>query len=360
MKNPLISVCIPNYNYEKFIGETIESVLAQTYENFELIIVDNGSTDSSAEIIKSYNDPRIKFYQNETNIPVYQNINNAQKLAQGELVAVLHSDDLYEPNFLEEIVKAYEEYPSQKVFVTGVYLYHHEENKVIIQRPFSTGGLKVKLEVLLRLCKENNIGNGVNVVYHRDCLEKSGMFSDEFKYSADYDLWFRLAELYNFVYIPKILTYYRIHDSNLSHTVNKNLSMVRESYEIFYKNLTKSKILTEDLYNNAFFINYNYVLYKFYCLGVKYKSGSYLRELLNYLKTILNGKYFNPVLYYTYLISFLIDKNNPEIVKKPVFFVNRVIFYFYRYFLNKYFSRFIEESLNQKNVEIQPVFKYES
>lgn len=345
MTKPLVSVCIPNYNYEKFIGETIESVLAQTYLNFELIIVDNGSTDSSVEIIKSYKDPRIKFYQNEINIPVYQNINKAQELAQGELIAVLHSDDKYEPNFLEEIVSAYEKYPDKKVFVSGVYLLHHEENKIIIQSPFKTGGVKSQQEILLNLFKENNIGNGVNVVYHRECLKKAGMFSDKFRYSADFDLWFRLAGLYDFVYVPKILTFYRIHDSNLSHTVNKNFAMIEEGSKIFKINLSKYK-LSHDLSSKILFITGSYFVYKYYCLGLRYKSGSFLRKLLIYLKDNFSGQNFNPFYHYTYLISFLVDEKVPNMIKNPILSINRIIFYCYKYFLNKYFANIIKESTN--------------
>lgn len=353
MKKPLISICIPNYNYEKFIGETIESVLAQTYENFELIIVDNGSTDNSVEIINSYNDERIKLYQNETNIPLYQNINKAQLLANGEFIAVLHSDDKYEPDFLEEIIAAYQRYPEQKVFVTGVYLLHHQENKIITQHAFQKEGLKHRLKVLLRLTMGNNIGNGVNVVYHRECIKKAGMFSDEYKYAADYDLWFRLGELYDFVYIRKNLAYYRIHDSNLSHTVNKNFAMMEEGDKIFRKSVYKSKLLTSDLYPSIFFLNPGYSVYKSYCMGKNYKSGKFLRDRLNYFRKNYKTLNFNLLWYYTYLISFVVNEKIPKTIKTPVLIVNRVIFYLYQTYIFQRLFNFIadlSESQIMKNI----------
>jgi glycosyltransferase involved in cell wall biosynthesis len=343
MQNPLISICIPNYNYEKFIGETIESVLKQTYKNFELVIVDNGSTDASVKIIESYQDSRIRLYKNDSNIPVYENINKAQNLAKGELVAILHSDDKYEADFLENIVTAYNKHPDQKVFVTGVFLFHHEENKVIIQRPFESGGLKTKDEVLLNLLKVNNIGNGVNVVYHRDCLQTAGLFSDKYRYSADLDLWFRLSSHHDFIYIPKILTYYRIHNSNLSHTVNKNFEMIEEGQNIFKTYLENSNYSKKQK-KGITFIAQSYFLYKYYCLGLRYDSGSFLRKLLIYLKNKAPFHNFNPIWYYTYLMSYLLNKKN-----KLVLLQNRIVFYIYKRFINRRFQELLKNELVKQN-----------
>jgi len=185
---PLVSICIPNYNYERFIGETIESVLKQTYNNYEVIICDNCSTDRSLEIINSYSDSRIKVYRNSENINLYENINKAISYSCGELIAILHSDDLYAPDFLEKIVQAYTHNPEQRVFVTGVYNYHDETKLALPHHPFKTGGIKPKLEVLIRLQQKNNIGNGVNVILHQECIAKAGMYSSNFRYASDYDL----------------------------------------------------------------------------------------------------------------------------------------------------------------------------
>lgn len=98
-QKPKISILMPNYNYEKFLSTAIESVLFQTYTNFELIISDNASTDNSINEIKKYNDKRIILLKSTENIPLYQNIERAKENATGKIITILHSDDFYEADF---------------------------------------------------------------------------------------------------------------------------------------------------------------------------------------------------------------------------------------------------------------------
>ena len=99
--NPSFSICIPNFNYGKYIGDTIKSVLSQSYQNFEIIIVDNASTDDSVAIVKSFKDPRIKLYENNYNIGFAPNLQKVTALAKNEFINLLSSDDQMKPNALE-------------------------------------------------------------------------------------------------------------------------------------------------------------------------------------------------------------------------------------------------------------------
>lgn len=99
------SICIPNYNYAKYIGLTIRSVLDQTYSNFEVIVSDNSSEDNSIEIVKSFRDDRIKIYVNEYNIGFSPNLDKATQSAVGDYIILLSSDDLMRPGALEEYAK---------------------------------------------------------------------------------------------------------------------------------------------------------------------------------------------------------------------------------------------------------------
>ena len=101
MKQPSFSICIPNYNYGHYIGETIQSVLNQTYQNFEIIVADNASTDNSVEVIKSFNNKRIRLIQNNCNIGYSPNLHKATSYARNDLILFLPSDDLLKPNTLE-------------------------------------------------------------------------------------------------------------------------------------------------------------------------------------------------------------------------------------------------------------------
>ena len=98
---PTFSICIPNYNHGKYIGDTIQSVLDQTYPHFEIIIADNASTDNSVEVIKSFNDPRIRLIRNRCNIGFAPNLQRATSAAQNDFIDLLSSDDQMLPNALE-------------------------------------------------------------------------------------------------------------------------------------------------------------------------------------------------------------------------------------------------------------------
>lgn len=101
MKEPTFSICIPNYNYGRYIGETIQSVLDQTYQNFEIIVADNASTDNSVEVVQSFNDKRIRLIRNRYNIGFAPNLQRATMYAQNDFVNLLSSDDQMKPNALE-------------------------------------------------------------------------------------------------------------------------------------------------------------------------------------------------------------------------------------------------------------------
>ena len=106
MENPTFSICIPNFNYAHYLGETIESVLNQTYPHFEIIIADNASTDNSVEVVKSYDDPRIRLIQNQYNIGFAPNLQAATAPAVNDFINLLSSDDCMRPDALESYAQA--------------------------------------------------------------------------------------------------------------------------------------------------------------------------------------------------------------------------------------------------------------
>jgi|GEM_PF-3448641 len=307
MIKPLISVCLTNFNGEKYLNKTIESVLNQTYENFELIIMDNASTDSSADIVRQYNDSRIKFFQNDRSTSVSKNTNKTVLLSRGELITILHSEDLYAPNFLEELVRTYEKYPTKKVFITGVYFYYSDVNKLKAWLPFKIGGLKTKQEVLSSLIRGNTVGNGINVAYHRSCISGAGVFSEKYKFAGVYEYLIRLAELYDFVYIPKILTYYRVHTIDFPDKINKNLPVMLEGYEIFNNKLLNNTLINKNSLHEANFIHACQEIQKAFYTGVKYDSGLYTRKSLALLKKKFPSQRYNLYWYFVYGSSVFID-----------------------------------------------------
>jgi len=106
-----VSVCIPTYNYGRFLGQAIESVLAQTWGDFELVVCDNASTDDTQAVIGSFRDERIRSHRNDTNIGLFGNFSRCLELAQGELVKFVCSDDWLAPTYLERTVPVMRDHP---------------------------------------------------------------------------------------------------------------------------------------------------------------------------------------------------------------------------------------------------------
>ncbi|OGI02819.1 MAG: hypothetical protein A2Y25_03245 [Candidatus Melainabacteria bacterium GWF2_37_15] len=314
---PLISVCMPSYNHERFIREAIESVLNQTYKNFELIIVDDCSTDNAVNIIKSYNDPRIRFYQNESNLKGLKTTNAAVSMAKGDFIAILHSDDKYDHHFLEEIVKAYNKYPYNKVFIAGQYKQDHLLGHLTSDFPFNTEGIIPRKEVLIRLAYGNPIGNGITLVIHKDALGENKLYDSNCPIAGDYELFIRLAKQHDFIYINKELAYYRMHDSNL--TTKVFIQMVREEHITRDRHFKNTKLISDELYKKIIRAQYKNIMNKSFYMGFKYSSRSLTQELLNFFRDTYPELKYSYYWYLMYLSSFLINSLTSKLLKEPLF-----------------------------------------
>jgi glycosyltransferase involved in cell wall biosynthesis len=134
MNKPLTSICIPSYNAEKFIGDTIRSILAQTYQNLEIIVCDDCSTDNTLQVVKSFTDPRIAVYVNEHNLGCTENYNKALSYAQGTYVKLLCDDDIMAPQCVEKQVAAFEQNKDKNiVMVTGNRAIVNEAGKLLFK-----------------------------------------------------------------------------------------------------------------------------------------------------------------------------------------------------------------------------------
>jgi len=120
---PLISVQIPSYNYGRFIEQSVDSVLAQTYENFEVIVTDNRSSDTTMQILRARygSDPRVRIFENETNIGLTENFNRALAHARGEFVVWLCADDWFLSNHLARLEEVFAHHPALDVVYTNIY-----------------------------------------------------------------------------------------------------------------------------------------------------------------------------------------------------------------------------------------------
>ena len=199
---------MPVYNEEKYLEEAIESILTQTFTDFELIIVNDGSTDSSLETIKRYNDRRIKLINNSKNLGIAKSLNIALKEAKGKYIARQDADDVSLPNRLEEQLKYLE--ANLEVGVVGTNVYNIREDGTVV------GSSSLDLEPTFeKLLKGNRIVHG-SVMVRKHVLEEHNYYNEDFLCSQDYELWLRISKEYVIKNIKNPLYKLRSHKGRLS------------------------------------------------------------------------------------------------------------------------------------------------
>lgn len=206
----MFSIVIPLYNKELSIQNTIQSVLEQTYQEFEIIVVDDGSTDNSAERVREISDPRIKLVQ-QKNQGVSAARNHGIKESKFEWIALLDGDDLWEPNHLDEVLKMMREFPDEKVYVTS-FKYSHNQAMYKHDRPSPIFKIENYFKEAL---KEKLVWTSI-VVIHKSCFDKVGMFNEKLSYGEDLELWARLARYFTIIKSSKITAIYQIEAENRS------------------------------------------------------------------------------------------------------------------------------------------------
>jgi len=218
--SPLVSICIPAYNAEKFIKETIECVINQTYQNLEIIITDNCSDDSTPQIIKSFYDTRIHYIRNESNIGAQANSNKAIGLAKGKYIKLLCADDIIYPECIQLQVEIFENPQNTNlVMVCANKNVINQEGKKILTKKFpgKTGYLNGLKSIRKSIHYGTNIiGEPASVLFKRNVLESSGYFSTDNLFVMDFDLWSRMLLFGDLYAIDKVLYEFRISTSSLS------------------------------------------------------------------------------------------------------------------------------------------------
>ena len=226
-----VSVLVPTYNNAHFLDETIQSVLNQSFPDFELIIVDNQSTDNTDEVVQQYlHDKRVKFYKNATNIGMVGNWNKCLEYAQGKYIKYLCSDDKFHPDLLKKFVQVMEQHP-QVAIVSSYREYFGLKRFKSELPPFS--GLKSGKEVIYHSLQDWNwIGEPTTVMFRRADLQV-GPFNTDYKYFPDWDMWLKLLTRGDLYMIPETLSYFRLHENQVTALVMQNLSNLFEEYYFF-------------------------------------------------------------------------------------------------------------------------------
>lgn len=214
--SPLVCICIPTYNAEKTIRETVASIVNQRYSNLIILVVDNASTDGTLAVVEIFSDPRISIHRNEVNVGGEANFNRCILLAKGKYTAIYHADDVYEPHMVERQVTFLEANPDAGAVFTEASLI--DDNGKII----GNLGLPQKLVAAGHLYDFKTIFKSVlqysnflicpsamvrTEVYQQDIKSWQG---EAFKTSADLDVWFRILQHHAIGVLSERLIRYRI------------------------------------------------------------------------------------------------------------------------------------------------------
>ncbi|MDR7370892.1 glycosyltransferase family 2 protein [Flavobacterium aquidurense] len=222
------SIIIPLYNKENFIENTMQSVLNQSFEDFEVIVINDGSTDKSEEKLLQLKDSRIRYYSKE-NEGVSVTRNFGIEKAQSNYIAFLDADDFWYPDFLEVIHEVIKVFPDQKVFSGAIEI---ETSKKTIPAQYSihkTGNYEL-VNYFKASLKETIIWTSC-AVFHKSIFEEIGNFDPKIKSGQDTDLWIRIGLVYPVLFSWKILARYVYDENSLSK--NSNLLNAKMDFSKF-------------------------------------------------------------------------------------------------------------------------------
>jgi glycosyltransferase involved in cell wall biosynthesis len=271
MKNTLATVIIPTYNRENFIKDTIESVFAQTYKNWELIIIDDGSNDNTQSIVKSFKDERIRYiWQKNSGLNAARN--TGIKNSRGEYISFLDSDDIWEPEKLAKQVEILDKKPDIGLVYCGTSLID-EKNNYIGKKPLITH----RGYVLDKLVMYNFLYNGSCVLFRKSCLAKVGFCDETVVRMTDWEFYLRFSIYFKFWGIDKYLLKYRIHQKAMSCDYEL---FVDSGFKIL-KRVFQTTDLNPDylrLINTAYAMRYRYIGKRYFENSEFQRSRGYLKE----------------------------------------------------------------------------------
>jgi len=212
-KPPAASVVLPVYNGERYLAEAIDSILSQTFEDFELLLLDDGSTDQSVALMESYvrKDPRCRFYS-WPNRGIVATLNAGLELATSEIIIRMDADDICAPTRFEKQIRFLNEHPEYVVVASRVTWIDPEGMPLRV-----AGDLLTHEEIDAENMRGGQVLHHPAVAMRKDALMRIGGYDHSFKYAEDLDLFLRLAEIGRIANLPDILLSYRQHLKSIGH-----------------------------------------------------------------------------------------------------------------------------------------------
>ena len=230
LSRPKVSICIPSYNNGNLIGHAIKSALDQTFDDIEVVVVDNCSTDDSERAVRSFGDNRVRFSKNNKNIGMTRNWNKCISMAHGEFVSLLCADDMHLAEFAERAASMLEAHPNLG-FVYCAY-------RVIDGSGETTSEFKVQADdsvdqgpVFFNKIIHGNFVTISGVMIRRACLEELGCFDETLAYAPDWELLARISLHYDVGYLSEPLACYRFHEGNFTYSFKKSNRIIHEVFK---------------------------------------------------------------------------------------------------------------------------------
>ena len=219
----MFSVVIPLYNKEQSIERTIQSVLQQSFSEFEILVVNDGSTDASAKVVKGIQDSRIRLIQQD-NKGVSASRNNGIKEAKYEWIAFLDGDDIWKEQYLESMSKLIKDFPKASFF--GCQYAKVLDDKMVITNEChrERGYIKDFFASTLKA----NLVTASTIIVHKTCFEEVGCFNTKYSRGEDLEMWGRLSEKFTLAFEPTLLAYY------YQDTENRTSQHVKPLKEYYY------------------------------------------------------------------------------------------------------------------------------
>lgn len=229
-ENTLVSVLLPAYNAEKYLAEAIESVLSQTYTRFEFIIINDGSTDSTEQIINSFNDTRICYIKNETNIGLIATLNKGIALAKGKYLMRMDADDICFPLRMEKQVLFLNQNPEYGICGCN-YIEFDNSHKKLLKTSADHD------EIYATMLFNSSVVHPSLMIRLETIKNLTVIFDSNYPHAEDYELWSRLIAQCKFSSINEALLKYRLHEGQVT---QKHKAAQIQSANLVRKNILKS------------------------------------------------------------------------------------------------------------------------
>lgn len=253
---PLVSILTPAYNHEQYVSVFLDSILAQTYQNFELIIIDDCSTDNTPAIIEQYNDKRIRFFRNDFNRGMNGNLNIAFSKAKGKFIAILASDDFLEPDYLEKMIAYFEQHKDYSVLYPKIIKVDEDGDLIPNQQEFYISGERFQM-----LKSFFYYGNGIGspgMMINREYADKIFPLDEGIQQHQDFIMHIQLLLQAGCVFLDIPLVNYRIPTDDNNHlSSNEKKAFKRIEIETpfaldyFIKGITSVSLLKQIFGNDT-------------------------------------------------------------------------------------------------------------